>query len=223
MDETSEDYIIKHTGKTFEETATIRRQAILENQESEPASFKEVFGDLSDSFFEGDLDLSGLDLNSLEGCPFNIEDSLHIDNNPNLKSLKYVSTVFELEGYFSVDIDLFLASLESHLYIYDVIEEINIYVDNSSQAKIEEALIQFSIIENDSDYAFAKDISLKSFFIERKGDKTGDFGIMQGYSHSHSSAIIRIGLNSGGMERLYNIYQSVGFDRKKFDRTLELL
>jgi len=221
MSTISVDSIINHTGKTFSSMATARRRAVSNSSESSPASFKEIFGDFADSFFKGDLDLSGLDLNSLEGCPFNIEESLHIQDNPNLKSLSYVTTVFDPEACLNIDIDLFLASLESHLYIYDMVDEIDIYMNTSDQEKIEKALIQFSVIENDPSYSLAKDISLKSFFIRKENSSSPAYGLIKVYAQS--STIIKIYFDSDGTERLFNIYKGVGFDRKKFDRVLELL
>ena len=61
----------------------------LKNCSKTGGSFKNYFGDLSKMIFQGSLDLSSLNLTSLEGCPTEVVGEFNIRNNPELKSLKH--------------------------------------------------------------------------------------------------------------------------------------
>jgi len=88
-------------------------------------SFEELFGDLSDCIFMGDLNLGDLNLNSLKGCPKKIEDGFFsIENNPELKTLDYFPIELDAGNTIFVDcslIELFLKldiSTYKDLYLY---------------------------------------------------------------------------------------------------------
>jgi len=77
--------IIKKS-RTFLEVLEHRR-----NSKKDPKSFKEVFGDLSSFYVDQDIYLNSLNLSSMEGFFTKIDGSVYIDDNPELKSLKYIN------------------------------------------------------------------------------------------------------------------------------------
>jgi len=84
-------YYKLESGETFEEIRKYRveKSVQISHATADAKSFQEIFGDLSNCVFVGSLDLSNLNLNSLEGCPQCVSESLVLDQNPNLTSLKH--------------------------------------------------------------------------------------------------------------------------------------
>ena len=114
---------ILDNGQTFEKIAFNRRK-----NNTEPATFEEVFGDLSGYIFGGDIsvvmDLSNLNLSSLKGFPTEIEaDSLKINDNPNLRSLEYFPKIIKSITFGSVDIyiDIHMIALLKERFLSNVI------------------------------------------------------------------------------------------------------
>ena len=70
----------------FLEDLDDRQNLVASGKDVPPASFKDIFGDMSDNIFDGDLDLSGISLRDLKGMPRS-QEPLHIylDNNPDLE------------------------------------------------------------------------------------------------------------------------------------------
>jgi len=100
-----ENIEIKESETTFKHIALSRRKS---EDKKTPKTFKEIFGDLSDSVFNGDLDLSELNLSSLEGCPKKISTgNFSIEVNPNLESLRYFPTEFKDINQIYLDFSLF--------------------------------------------------------------------------------------------------------------------
>ena len=105
MREINGNTAIKESGETFKILALARQKS--KNRKT-PKTFKEIFGDLSDFIFEGTLDLTNLNLSSLEGCPTKIlNGNFSTETNPNLKSLKDFPNGFESVDMFYLDYDLF--------------------------------------------------------------------------------------------------------------------
>jgi len=135
--------------KTFED---IVKEREAEEAGSSPISFKELFGDLSDCTFSGHLDLSYLNLNSLEGCPRKvINGNFSIENNPNLKSLKSLPTEFKNVSQFYLNYSLF-----KKLYKLDTTTKENIahgidlvapFIDSSSVDSAE-VIMNMLIVNN---------------------------------------------------------------------------
>ena len=70
--------------------------------------FKDVYGDLSNTIYEGDLDCSNNDLTSLEGCPKEVKGDFDCSSN-NLTSLDGSPEI--VSGYFDCSYNK-LTSLE---------------------------------------------------------------------------------------------------------------
>jgi len=92
MREIRNETVIRES-KTFKDIENARRNIVSEEdskQDEEPCSFEDIFGDLSNTCFIGHLNLSGLNLNSLKGCPQKIsQGSFQCHSNWNLDSLNH--------------------------------------------------------------------------------------------------------------------------------------
>ena len=74
MREINSNTVLKN-GKTFKDI--LKNRAVPAFSKSHPlpkSSFEEIFGDLSDCAFSGTLDMTGLNLKTLEGFPVEFED-----------------------------------------------------------------------------------------------------------------------------------------------------
>ena len=178
---------ILSNGKTFEETLLSRRKNV-----TTPQSFSEVFEDFSDYIFEGVLNLSNLNLCSLEGCPQTFTGSqLAIFGNPNLKNLNFFPK--------------YTPSLN------------NIYIDNDTLSIIESLNVEIyknrSLITMSVGKGAAvseESICLNLFGFRRLN---GDFKKVKRPT---------LTLDYVKLEKLYAVYKKVGFDRERFNRVLEL-
>ena len=188
MREINENTIIKN-GKTFAATREDRDQ----NDESSQ-TFEEVFGDLSDSVFVGNLDLDSLNLSSLKGCPSKIKaGNFYIGFAPELKSLDHFPVEIN-KGY-----ELFISN---HLIQDLTAKDIKIYKD-----------LQIVIWDDSSDLFNEKNI-LFNFSEYRR---------INGSFSRISAGLDPIEFYFPNLERLYSVYEKLGFDREKFERALELL
>jgi len=181
--------------KTFEE---IREDRAFLSGLVPPSSFKDLFGDLSDSIFQGNLDLSGLNLDSLKGCPLNISGGYFcISNNRALKSLDYFPEDIDPDYGLFLDYDalLQLDSLDMNIY-----KNLHITLFDSST------------------HLDSKEVSkniVKILYESRRIN--GNFNKVTWPFFSNFS------LDYHKLEIFYSIFEKVGFDREKFDRALELL
>ena len=176
-------------GSTFSNFLFSRRQS----DRATPASFEQLFGDLSNSVFSGDLNLGDLNLNSLKGCPKKIEDGyFSIENNPELKTLDYFPEDLDTGNTIFVDSSL----LELFLKL-----DISTYKDSYFY------LTGGGTLPN-------KDLAI---YLSRIREARGDFEFI------HEGSLPRHSETCSDIEKLYKLYEKVGFDRTKFDRALELL
>jgi len=96
-------------GKTFESAALDHYGG---NEEAK--SFEEIFGNLSDCVFSGELELANLNLSSLKGCPYKIinedfskRNNFSIETNPFLNSLEGFPIQFKNVSKLYLSYDLF--------------------------------------------------------------------------------------------------------------------
>jgi len=161
-----------------------------------PCSFKDIFGDLTEYIYKGDLDLSQLNLSSLEGCPQKLKEGYFaIDNNPNLKSLENLPSS---SGKFYIGYD--------NIYLFDKIEinkykHFNIYICD----------IPF---QNHNPMVTVKNII---FFFAKFRMLNGDFNKLKNFTFLSGQE-----LNYVDLEKYYAIYEKVNFNREKFNQVLEL-
>ena len=184
---------ILFNGETFEKNIILRRTEYNSNC-SEPKSFKEIFGDLSDSTYNGTLDLSRLNLNSLEGCPKRI---LGGDFMININSYLYDLNFFpeklarNCKLYLGFHMAPFLKEVSINSYKNSIILFTGL-LNSKKKDKL--------IVENLADF--------------RKAN--GSFEKLR-FSRSNQPP------DYERLEKLYHIHKKVGFDQEKFERALELL
>ena len=163
-------------------------------------SFKEIFGDLSDFDFSGDLRLAGLNLNSLSGCPHSVSNGyFSIDDNPKLHSLEYFPRIF--------------ASDQSH----------SVYID--SQCVKEFANIPIGYYKHSRDICIRataechpEDLDLVLSFLKFRGIRE-DFYSICAFNKDQDGDF---SLDYDRLEFLYNTYEKVGFSAEKLKRFVEL-
>ena len=159
-------------------------------------SVEQLFGDLSDCVFEGDLDLSTLNLNSLKGCPKEVRAGFFsIEDNPNLKTLDFFP-----EKLAAWDI----------IYIQDSLLE--------QLAKVDINIYKSSYIYLIGDLIANKDnvINFVVYLSEIRRLR-GDFKFIHRGSFRNRSK------TCSSLEELYQLYKRVGFDQIKLERALKLL
>ena len=203
MLEINENTVIKN-GKTFKEiNFNLENRLYDNNSRREPKSFEEIFGDLSDCIFVGDLNLNSLGLHSLKGCPQRIRyGNLHIAYNPDLLSLDYfpkkITDRFEL--FVDFDIVHELKNLDISVY-----KELRIYIN----FKISFDMVLFN----------KKDILKKIVYsLSDYRAVNGSFAEVSGFFSSDIKSFNRV-----EFEKLYQLYERVGLNQEKFNRVVELL
>jgi len=158
-----------------------------------PLSFKEVFGDLSDYIFEGYLDLGSLNLTSLEGCPSVIKGE-----------------------YFAIDRNPNLATLN---FFPSKLEIDMLYLDHHSVEDLK--TVNPHIFEGMKFFLSGSQLFNLKYIVlqlEEVRKLNVDFNFIQNGSFSKEDSDINIEL-----ERIYSIYEKVGFDQEKLDRAMELI
>ena len=160
-------------------------------------SFESLFGDLSGYIYSGTLDLSLLNLSSLKGCPKTIRGGyFSIDRNPNLENLDYFpENIDNEEGFF---LDYQNLPLLKNL-------DINLYKD---------AQVILMISKEDKS-ACKKEIVLAFSEFRKINGNFDNFGL--------TGANVAQTFSIEEFEKLYLIYEKVGFNWEKFERALKLL
>ena len=199
MKEINSNTMLKN-GKKFWEVSNIRWL----NEESAwpPQSFQEIFGDLSDCVFVGDLDLSNIGLNSLQGCPQKVKGgNFQISRNFDLKSLDYFPTEITKDFKIAIDFDLIYKLKDLDISIYRDLG-INIFYGAYYDKKISKEEVFKKIAHTLSEYRGAN----------------GSFNRVFGKSVNPD-----ISLDYIEIERFYRIYKKLDFDLEKFNRAVALL
>ena len=193
--EITEQSVIKGN-QTFQEIMTKRV-----TDSAEPKSFEQIFGDLSDCAFVGALNLGGINLNSLKGCPREIRGHvvfLSIDFNPELKSLNYMPKKFQEGFYLLID-----SSLTKFLN----------YLPSESFENIDK-------IYCGGDYIMSNIDIVVNF--SKLREVKGDFKVV---SRAYTDEIVgrSDSINYEELERLNKLYLSVGKNPEKLKRLLFLM
>ena len=197
---TIDDSSCLDNGKLFCDLIEARRTEVNRGH-SKPVSFKNVFGDLSEFTFAETLDLEGLNLCSLEGCPTEIiSGDLVVCKNPSLKSLKHIPHVKDSDPMGFVRPTLYL-----NLSQINLLNTINI--DSYSYLHI-----------NLTEKEVSSKSIVKAFKDFRKTN--GDFKKIKGIAEGD---LVTYALDYVELEKIYSIYKKLDFDSDKLDRALELL
>jgi len=169
-------------------------------QQIAPASFKDIFGDLSDCVFESDLPLSGLNLSSLEGCPTEIKyGSFDISNNQKLRNLNYFPKKLDKLYVLSLGQEQINAISAVPPEQYLNISTINLVVDN---VLYEETVMAFSIFKR----------------------LNGAFPVLRRIRSSAGPIFVENSpIDQERLEKLYLIYKKTDFNPVKFKRALSLI
>jgi len=186
-------------GSSFEKTTALRSG---KSESLKPESFKAIFGDLSSFTYHGNLDLSRLNLNSLEGCPQRIVGgTFTIKKNPNLHNLNHfpekLATSFKL--YIGYNLVHCLKKVDINSYKNSIIAISGLLSVKEFVVLTPIQEVYKNIIEN-----------LVSF-----REINGSFEKIQfpGFDHL---------FDYSEFEKRYNIYKKVDYNQEKFDRALEL-
>ena len=197
------DQTILENGKTFVKTLSDRVNSAENNPD--PLSFEEIFGNLSDCIFKGGLNLDHLRLNSLKGCPSKIEGWFSLWNLPFLKTLDFFPEEISSGHNLFVDFHHIPAMRHVDFKKYEGVGEI--YVNTED--------IDFT---PDRDFT----ISLASSFLEFRRSR-GSFCNVFVSLDNDSDTRDYLDLDFGQMELIYELYEKVGFNQVKLDRALALL
>ena len=203
--------IIKKS-KTFIELRDMRRKELLNLKDLAACSFKDIFGNLSESAFSGSLDLEGLNLNSLEGLPAAASDSnwASIAGNPSLKTIcnlpvfdggknKNFST---LRLY--VDLDFNISCEDSLKLILETFGFIAIEPKGVNSLEDRKIIVEL----------------LKKFAWIRRLSGSFDRVLFFLDNDEVPADIKRV---KSDLTKFYSLYEKVDFDNIKFDRLLKLL
>ena len=205
MREINKDTIIKND-KTFD---TIKWARSDSENKIGAVSFEELFGDLSNCIFQGNLDLTELNLSSLKGCPQEVEHGyFSISSNSNFKNLDHFPK--KLSSGYSLFVDYRSALLLEYV-------DINIY-KNSGLVIYEDSKAIMSDIMSDHNYSneFHKSIVISLINFR---EANGDFSKIEWWGDSQLS----FSWSYSELEKFYEIYKKVDFNQEKFNRAIELL
>ena len=199
------DTTILKDGRSFQETLANRKLKLAEDIKNQKAfSFKDIFGDLSSYTYKGGfLDLSNLNLNSLEGCPRRVSESeFKISNNCNLTSLKYFPEVT----------DFYIISLD-----YSATNSFNeLDLDNYRNA---EGIICVITEPQEVNLKTLK-IQLVTSFSKLRG-LHGNFNGLDILTYDPELQAETV--DKEAFESLYILYEKLNFDKEKLIRVVELL
>ena len=188
MREINENTLLEN-GEFFYNIAYTRQE-----NNNKPASFKELFGDLSNFIFEGCLELGNLDLNSLEGCPKVNGAYFSIENNPDLKELNF------MPGFLDNVVALYIDYSQ-----VDIIKNIDIDIYKNLTIR----LCGVPISNRDMVLAFS---DFREF--------NKEFENIQTFTSNGNTPNP---IDYANLEKLYKVYEKVSYDREKFDRAIALL
>jgi len=212
------DKTVLKNGKTLDQIASDRVAAVVNL--AEPASFEEVFGNLSTCRIinpEGGqtvLNLSQLNLNSLKGCPSVVETDFHLDSNPNLINLEFFPR--EVFGYTSIQKCESLKSLKGVENLSAGIINAFYFVNNPVLSDISDLNGEnfFNDPARPTYFTFKnQNLSIQDIllFATAQRKSRGDFNFLTSdYSDEE-------------LERAYTLYERVGFDQDKFKRAMSLI
>ena len=187
---------ILDSGMSFEDTLLKRSEYINEN--TAETSFENIFGDLSDCVFIGDLHLTFLGINSLKGIPCEVRNgNFIILGNENLKSLDYFPEKLTAGKKFGLNFPISKESKAPSLrdLNIDIYKDLNIVIYQR------------------------KGFLSKDFILDFQ-----EFRAIQGdFQKIHFIGSKLLKFNEVDLEKLYQIFKKTNFDKVKFDRALELL
>jgi len=196
--------------KSFKQVEETRR-SLFKAQESDlsPISFKEVFGDFSDCVFYGELDLSGLNLNSLEGCPCEVRHGdFHIDSNPSLESLEFFPK--KLPSGEALIIDL------KHLALLATIDPVSYKDINYLTVNANGQLV------GSTDKKHIEIVVAMENFVKVRGIEAFKTFVLANFLKTKQNKGLQP-INPKKLEKFYLIYEKVGFDQEKLKRAIELI
>ena len=190
-------YIELHTGKAVNE----RKNAVA-NKSAAPVAFEDIFGDLSNYLLIGGLNLEDLNLNSLKGCPKEIQKGFFsILKNPALKTLEHLPKLSP-----------------GHLFSIDLPQSSQLSFINPDLYK--RAIINVNV----GKYKFPEDIDMViNFSNYRKA--TGGWNNISLFQDSEAAkGVFTCKIpNPRSLEYIYSLYKKVAFDKDKLKKLLELL
>jgi len=203
--------------KSFEEVRLSRVGTNNNNKESNAKSFEKLFGDLSNCIFVGELSLSDLNLNSLKGMPREVTGAVHINLNPWLKNLEYLSC--EIADILSVEHCLALESLKGieNLHIKSRPEVDFFY--NHIFLKNNPKLVDISYLSEDT----VSNLNLLSLSNSPATLPEIVKTIAKKQAPLENLDFLASDFPEKELEKIYSIYEKLDFDSEKFDRAIELL
>jgi len=215
---------ILSNGQTFEKILHDRKEQAF----TSPKPFVEIFGDLSNKIFKESLDLSGLNLRSLKGCPSEVFSGYFgVDNNPNLKSLDYAPSIIDQNDYIHVDSHLFIDMILKYKEFLKSPEvEAFCYIQKSTKEKFEDLILDIiSLSKGDFRQESCPWLSSRLNFIDSSlysSDKSLFDSSIDPVEIYGDSKIIKL-YKDGEIEKLYRLFKRLGGSREKLNRALELL
>jgi len=193
---------------TFRKASELRTAQYVRG-ETNPKSFEDIFGNLSNLYFSGDLDLSSLNLNSLKGCPAEIRRGhFTLYGNPNLKSLDYFPARLALDKQLVLQAENISSMKSVDINSYKFVDRILIYLYYADT--------DFRSLEIDIAIGFSLFRQQRGLFNE----------IQLGGSLFDPTAAekdLNKELDYDRVEYFHNLYKRVDFNEDKFRRTLELI
>ena len=188
---------ILENGLSFSATMAERSKDL-----TEPKSFKDIFGDLSEAAFIGDLNLAGINLCSLEGCPYSVLGGFFaIEDNLNLESLDYFPRALADARSLFINVD--------HIKFFE-----NPHI---------ETIIKISrvIICLNKEQTIVKVLPELTPWLKEFQDRDTDF-LKRVHIYSTLMSPLRQ-FDSDLLERSHKVYCKVGGDQGKFLNAVELL
>ena len=171
------------------------------NLESSSVSFEDLFGDLSNCSFQGCLNLTNLNLNSLKGCPKEVSGGfLSIEYNPNLESLDFFPQKL-CGGVLGMDFYIDFHAIGEVEKISAIIKNLNTIICFNNKENFSEIDIALSFF----DLRFVKG---NYNFLSARNKELGDFEKKLDYDT---------------LERIYDLYRKLDYDKEKLIRVLKLL
>ena len=181
---------------------------------STPKSFIDIFGDLSSREFDDPLELNDLDISSLRGVPTRIVGRFQIDFAKSLKDLEDCPKA--VNNFFSVEASDNLATLKG-------ISGLEINTDSGKSGIL--------YLRNNQNLTDISDLSETTLdmcqWVYLTGSPVSAVDIVKAMGLKRQSNGSWNFLDSdpkeSKLEKLYLVYEKLGFDREKFERALELL
>ena len=198
----------------------LERRLTVVSMETEPATFKELFGDHSDTEFSTALDLTMLNLSSLDGCFAVVNGYMEANQNPALKTLEgcpeYVFYFFQC-----TDCD----SLKSLKGIPKIIQKSSKKLDSILSLQQNPNLSDISALTPD----LISNMALISFHQLNDTGKSNKVSIADYIELFREKREILGGFkfqssqfSNEQLEKAYQLYKKVNFDKEKLNKALEL-